>query len=61
MDVFVYDYSLRCEDDAVRPTEEVKFYFDKYKLTYRDPDASKGVSLKAPARVGWDFASNQAL
>ncbi len=61
MDVFVYSYSLNCEDDAVRPTEDVKFYFDKYKLTYRDLDTSKGVFLKAPARVGWDFASNQAL
>ena len=60
-DVFVYDYSLEGNQEDPRPVEEVKFYFDKYKMTYREPYAADGVSLKPPRCVGWDFEASVAL
>ena len=59
--VFVYDYSLSAEEEALRPTETVKFYFDKVVMTYRDPYFRTGMALRPPFFVGWDFAANQAL
>jgi type VI protein secretion system component Hcp len=60
-DVFVYDYSLEGNQEDPRPVEEVKFYFDKYQMTYREPYAADGVSLKAPRCVGWNFEADAPL
>ena len=60
-DVFVYDFSLTGDQEQPRPVEEVKFYFDKYQMTYRETFAADGASLKPPRCVGWDFEAGTAM
>ena len=60
LDAFVYDYSLTADGESKRPAEEVKFYFDKYRMTYRAPQmTASGVSLAPPQECGWDFAAEK--
>ena len=44
-----------------RPVGAVKFYFDKYQMTYREPYAADGVSLKPPFCVGWAFEAGESM
>lgn len=60
-DVFVYDYALEGNLEDHRPAEEIKFYFDKVQMTYREPYAADGASLKPPRCIGWDFEAGRAL
>ena len=60
IDVFVYDYSLTADGESRRPAEEVKFYFDKYRMTYRAAQMTpSGLTLGAPQECGWDFAAEK--
>jgi type VI protein secretion system component Hcp len=60
-DMFVYDYSLEGNQEDPRPVEEVKFYFDKYMLTYKAPYLAAGMALKPPCCIGWDFNLGEPL
>ena len=60
LDAFVYDYSLSADGESRRPAEEVKFYFDKYRMTYRAAQMTpSGLTLGAPQECGWDFAAEK--
>jgi type VI protein secretion system component Hcp len=57
-ELFVYDYSLEADAEARRPKEEVRFYFDKYAMTYRAPVMTpSGLILGPPSKIGWDFSA----
>ncbi len=56
--LYVYEYSLEVSGESSIPTETVKMYFDKYRITYRQ-QLSSG-KLGTPLALGWDFQTPAA-
>jgi type VI protein secretion system component Hcp len=55
----IYEYSLEIGEESSIPTEKCKFYFDKYRITYRQQ--MRTGKLGTPLSLGWDFEREAAF
>ncbi len=58
-DLYICEYSMQSDEKSSIPGETCKFYFDKYRITYRPQLATGSLGTRVP--LGWNFKDDKSF